>query len=189
MNLGPYQKDPGADNVIPLSIFPIIMILCYMFYPESNGTTIIVGSIFILLMVIIALLTKLKQWQYYLSLRLGIMVIYFDVSIVFFAFMLGRIYNNSITAIIFVLLYVVTATLGHRYHKVILSEMKSPKTRVGKFLVFFSFFGSAIGAGIGYWSVNIIGIHLFGPIIFMLLLILIVMFHANFHQVAFSKGS
>lgn len=187
MNLGPYQKDPAADNVIPLCIFPIIMILCFMFFPDANTTVLIIGSIFIVGMLVIAVVTKIKKWQYYLALRLGIMTIYFDCSTLFFAFMLGRVYHNMMTGVILALLFLLTAFLGHKFHGIILSEMKSPKTRIGKLIVFFSFFGSAVGAGIGYWSVQSLGVHLFGPIIFMLLLILIVMFHANFHQVAFEK--
>lgn len=187
MNLGPYQEDPLADNIIPLAIFPILAILCYMFYPEESPTTILVGSLFIALMIFIAAMLKIKKWHYYLSVRMGVLMVYFDCAILFFALMLGRVYENSITALMFIGLFLITAFLGHKFHHTILSELNSPKTKFGKFIVFFGFFGSAIGAGIGYWSVNSFGVHLFGPIIYMLLLILIAMFHANFQQTAFRQ--
>ncbi|MBU8881373.1 hypothetical protein BGM26_20855 [Bacillus sp. FJAT-29790] len=187
MNLGPYKEDPLANNVIPLCILPIISILCFIFYPDSNGTAIFIGSIFIVMMVAVSVIIKIKKWQYYLGARLGGMALFLDCTALFLALTISRMYNNATPAIMLILFLAISIILGHKYAKPILSEVNSPQTRIGKFILFLGFFGSGIGSLVGYWSVKTIGAHIAAPVSFMLILIGVVMVHANFHQVAFDK--
>lgn len=188
MNIGPYQDDAIAGNLFPSSILPIIMILCFMLYPESSQLSIIVGGIGIAIVLGIAFYAKIKKWQYYVGIRTGIIAIYLDISGLFIAFVMVRIYESVLIASILLVFLALVIFLAHKYHQTILSELQSPKSKLGKIILFIGLAGGAIGAGVGYWSMNLFGVHLVLPFLFIIFLILIAIFHANFHQAAFSKG-
>lgn len=188
MRIGPYQDDAVAGNLFPSSILPIIVILCFMLYPEASQLSIIIGSIGIAIVLGIAFYAKIKKWQYYVGIRSGIIAIYIDLSGLFIALLIFRAYQSLLSAIFSVALVAFVIILAHKYYETILSELHSPKSRLGKIILFFGLAGGAIGAGVGYWSVNLFGVHLVLPFLLILFLILIAIFHANFHQAAFSEG-
>lgn len=158
-----------------------------MFYPYFSKTAMIGGGIIIVLILIFVIVAKFKKWQYYLGLRLGIMALFFDCTMLFLALTISRSYNNILPAVILIILLALTIFLGHRFAEPIITEMKSPQTRIGRFIMLIGFLGSGIGALIGYLSVKTIGVHIAGPVVFMLFLILIGLVHANLQQVITEK--
>lgn len=187
MNLGPYREDPLANNVIPSAILPIISIFCFMFYPDKSDTAVIIGIIASLLMVIASVITKLKNLQYYLNWRLGIMLLFFDSMMLFFALTIARAYGKFLPGILLLLLMLAVIVLSHKFAETLLGEIHSPKTKIGKMIVLLGFIGSGAGAMIGYISTKTIGAHIAAPIIFIVALIVVGIFHARFQLVAIEK--
>ncbi|WP_102029137.1 hypothetical protein [Salirhabdus sp. Marseille-P4669] len=187
MYMGPYRDDAAAHNVIPAASFPIIIMLCYILYPDTSMIALIVSFPFFLLMVGLLAFTKIKKWQYYVGWRLGVLAVLLDISMVFMTFIISRLYDNAIASILLLFFLVVTIFLGHRFANRIRIEMQSPSTWIGKMIVALGLLGSGVGSLIGYWSANLFGFQIVMPILYFTLLIVIAIVHAYFHSVAF-KG-
>ncbi|RDU34757.1 hypothetical protein DRW41_21930 [Neobacillus piezotolerans] len=187
MNLGPYWEDPLANNVIPSVILPLITIFSFMFYPEKSDTAVIVGLIASLVLVAASVITKVKNLQYYLNWRLGVMMLFIDSAMIFMALTISRAYGKFLPCILLLLLMLIAIVLSHKFAERYLDELHSPKTKLGKMIILIGFIGSGGGAMIGYISTQTIGAHIAAPIIFIVALIVVGFIHARFQLVAIEK--
>ncbi|WP_316572862.1 hypothetical protein [Neobacillus sp. YIM B06451] len=187
MNLGPYREDPLANNVIPFAIFPLISIFSFMFYPDKSDTAVIVGIIAGLVMVAASVVTKVKKLQYYLNWRLGMVLLFTDSMMLFFALTIARAYGKLLPGILLLLLMLTVIVLSHKFAETLLDEIHSPKTKFGKGLILIGTVGSGVGAMIGYISTQTIGVHIAGPVGFAVMLIVVGIIHARFQLVAIEK--
>ncbi|WP_210367895.1 hypothetical protein [Bacillus sp. REN3] len=187
MNLGPYREDPLANNVIPFALFPIISIFGFMFFPDKSDTPVIVGSIAIAVMVAASAVTKVKNLQYYLNWRLGIVLLFVDSMMVFFALTIARAYGKALPGILLLLLMLAAVVLSHKYAEGFLDEIHSPKTKLGIGILLIGLGGSSAGALIGYLSTQTLGVHIAGPVLFAAMLIVVSIIHARFQLVAIEK--
>lgn len=187
MNLGPYQEDPLANNFWVASLFPIIFVFCFMFYPDTSMNAVIVGIAFLGVLFLLLIITSLKKWQYYLGWRLGLGIVYVDFALLFFALTITRAYGSIIPGLALIVMQIIVIVFSHKYSNVIMDEINQPKTRIGKFIICIGLVGSGAGSLIGYLATKNFGVHIFGPILFIIALIVVSIVHALFQKVVFLK--
>lgn len=180
MNLGPYVKDPLADNIYISFAIPAMCTLLFMFYPTGETATITVGALYLGLMSIILVISKVKELHYYLKWRFGMLISYMDISMLFIIALFARLYNSLPLLFLMIGLAVATAIVGHRWGVQIFNELEMPQTRIGRKLVSIGIGFAGISGGIGYAFVLIYGVGTAVVVLYFLMLLITLFVHSAF---------